>query len=316
MRSMISRQLPIAAPVFAALLAVAQPSAAQSPPDKPLARPADITKDYRFTADRFKGRIPYWTSGLADLKDRPVRYLEIGVFEGRSLFWMLDNILTHPDSEVVAMDTFGWSYYRHYLHNLEVSGAADRVTTIKGYAEEKMMELPRDSFDLIFIDDGHHARSVYMQTGIAWLLLKKGGILIFDDYYFKAEEWPLDNRPEVAINAFLTAFGEDLEIVRTGREVWIRKLGQLPNCYHCSRFFDAWMYDWDQSKLLTVEDQEEIELTDAERELVESIYLERRYPELGMALSEGVVSNPTFKKLQERLGIKLEGYWPKQEPPR
>lgn len=288
-----------------AIVTTVSPAPAQRLTDKPLVRPADVTKDYKYTADRFKGRISYWTSDLAEFKDRPVRYLEIGVFEGRSLFWMIDNILTHPDSELYALDTFGWSYFRLYQHNLEISGAEDRVKTLKGYAEQVMMGLERDSFDLIFIDNGHHARSVYMQTGLAWQLLKEGGILIFDDYRLNDDEWPLDMRPEVAIDAFLTSFGEDLEIMRKGREVWVRKSPALPDCYYCSRFFDGWVYEWLEEKLMTLEDRTEVELSDAERKVVESLYLEREYPEIGMALTGKVLADPAFKSLQKRLGFEV-----------
>ena len=52
-------------------------------------------KNYKFTTDWFTNRIPLWEKILAPLKGKQgIHYLEIGVFEGRSAIWMLENILT------------------------------------------------------------------------------------------------------------------------------------------------------------------------------------------------------------------------------
>ena len=56
-------------------------------------------KNYNFSTDWFSMNIPLWKKLLKEFKGKPgVNYLEIGLFEGRSFFWMLENILTHPTS--------------------------------------------------------------------------------------------------------------------------------------------------------------------------------------------------------------------------
>ena len=48
-----------------------------------------------------------WSRVLAEFKGRPeLTYLEVGVFEGKSVVWMLENILTDPSSKVTAVDIF------------------------------------------------------------------------------------------------------------------------------------------------------------------------------------------------------------------
>jgi hypothetical protein len=46
---------------------------------------------------------------LAKFAGHPINVLEIGVHEGRSTCWMLDNIATHPESKIIAVDPFGYS---------------------------------------------------------------------------------------------------------------------------------------------------------------------------------------------------------------
>ena len=48
-----------------------------------------------------------WESLTQPIRDgRPLRVLEIGSFEGASTTWILDNLLDHPKSTIVAIDTF------------------------------------------------------------------------------------------------------------------------------------------------------------------------------------------------------------------
>ena len=68
--------------------------------------PRLIPGDFQYTRNWFCLRdlatfreyiMPQW-------KDKPIKYLEIGVFEGMSMVWMLHNVLTHPDSRAVGVD--------------------------------------------------------------------------------------------------------------------------------------------------------------------------------------------------------------------
>ena len=64
-------------------------------------------KEYNFTSDWFTPHIPIWEKVLSPLKGKPdIRYLEIGVFEGRSSLWIAENILTHPSSHLTVIDPF------------------------------------------------------------------------------------------------------------------------------------------------------------------------------------------------------------------
>ena len=66
-------------------------------------------KKYEFSTDWFtnQNRIPLWEKMLRPFKGKPdIHYLEVGVYEGRSAIWMLENILTHPSSTLTGIDIF------------------------------------------------------------------------------------------------------------------------------------------------------------------------------------------------------------------
>jgi len=60
-----------------------------------------------------------------------VTYLEVGVFEGRALLWLLENILTHPTARATCIDLFPYNLEQRFRHNLDLSGYASKVTVMK-----------------------------------------------------------------------------------------------------------------------------------------------------------------------------------------
>jgi hypothetical protein len=60
-----------------------------------------------FLYDWFSNNIPLWSKVLRKFKGKPnLLFLEIGCFEGKATLWLLENILTHPTSKIVVVDTF------------------------------------------------------------------------------------------------------------------------------------------------------------------------------------------------------------------
>jgi len=167
-------------------------------------------KNYEFTIDYFTRNIPLWDQFLAKFKNKPdVHYLEIGVFEGGSLFWMLENILTDPGARVTAVDVFDKEIYETFVSNLRLSGATDKVCIRRGYSQIMLRKEPLDAYDIIYIDGSHLPKDVLTDAVLSWWLLKKGGILIFDDYLYKDGA----AAPEAAIDAFLSFFKDELNIL-------------------------------------------------------------------------------------------------------
>ena len=187
----------------------------------------DHQEKYIFTTDWFSGTIPVWEEILRDYKGKPnIHYLEIGVFEGRSFFWMLDNILTHPASTATGIDPLFEDVKKTLLGNLEISGARDRLKIIRGFSQIELKKIPMDSFDIIYIDGDHHSSAVLTDAILSWPLLKKGGILIFDDYNLTCENVNYcspDDKPKDAIDNFVSRHSNYIDIVHVGKQFMIRK---------------------------------------------------------------------------------------------
>jgi len=139
-----------------------------------------------------------WTELLIDqlhLESKKINVLEIGVFEGGSTIWLLENLFENPGSKLVAIDLFeeflpGHDHENIFQENIEKSGKAKQVEIIKGDScyslailnYEMIVKKERELFDFIYIDGCHDARIVSRDANSSWELLKEGGIMIFDDY--------------------------------------------------------------------------------------------------------------------------------------
>jgi predicted O-methyltransferase YrrM len=191
--------------------------------------PADATdyyqrKDYVFTQDWTRRNTALWTQALMEFKGKPnVRYLEIGVFEGRSVLWMLENILTHPTAKATCIDRFPDEFpgiEQRFKDNLKKSGSKEKVQALKGFSSIQLRTLPLASFDIIYVDAGHTAKETILDAALSWDLLKRGGIMIFDDYGWEVER-PEFAKPKIAVDFFVHAF--DPKILFVGYQYIVRK---------------------------------------------------------------------------------------------
>lgn len=176
---------------------------------------------YHFTSDWFSNNIPLWERELAKFRNKPINFLEIGTYEGRSAIWALENILTHRDSKIYCVDTFQEGTYQTYKKNVAKFG--DKVFTLKGQSRD-MLKLPhilQKKFDIIYIDSDAHSSQVLEDAVLAFPLLKPGGLLIFDDYTYSKQR---DNRcPKQGIDAFLNAYAEFVHVVSARWQVIVQK---------------------------------------------------------------------------------------------
>ena len=180
--------------------------------------------EHSFTEDYVFDRLPLWTQYLSELSGKEdIHLLEVGSYEGRSAIWFLEHILTHPSSRITCIDPFFSRMAEiRFDHNLKVSGCSDRVTKIKARSQEALKHLREDNYAVIYIDGSHNASDVRADALLSWSLLKRGGILIFDDYLWNLE-LPVEDRPKKAIDNFLSDFRSHLEILHKGYQVIVRK---------------------------------------------------------------------------------------------
>ncbi|HPM80821.1 MAG TPA: class I SAM-dependent methyltransferase [Candidatus Anammoximicrobium sp.] len=184
---------------------------------------------YDFTVNWFTWNIPVWEKVLAPFKGQPdIQYLEIGVYEGRSAIWMLENILTHPTARLTGIDIFDGPYEARFRANVKRSGFEDQVRAVKASSQRAVGNLPLESFDIVYIDGSHAKDDVLEDAILCWRVLKPNGILIFDDYRWACcfESGTCDkpgDSPRPAIDAFAQCFANRSEVVHNSYQLILKK---------------------------------------------------------------------------------------------
>lgn len=261
---------------------------------------------YRFTAHWFLGQLDMWREHVLPRKGQAgLQYLEIGVFEGRSLLWMVENVLTAPDSHATAIDIFMDEYEATFDANLAASGAVDRITKIKGPSGVELRKLPPASMDIIYIDGSHTAADVLADAVLSWTILKPGGLLIFDDYAWNGRDdtpLPLELLPRVAIDVFVTAHRGELKLVHRGYQIIVEKRDNPCTVKdYCTPVGD-YTYHWRDYELRN-RDGTRVEISEAERKLLENVLRSRPVGATELEVRKDLVATPEFAALRDRLGL-------------
>lgn len=194
-----------------------------------------------FTEDWFTNNIPLWKKQLGRLRGKPLSFLEVGTFEGRSALWMLENVLTHPDSLLYIVDD--WSDagdrnsdpYATFLRN--IAQHRKKVKILRGCSREMLRGIRRERFDFAYIDASKHSRNVLEEAVLIFPLLKPNALLIFDDYTHNKEH--SHDCPRHGVDAFLNVYANHIRVLHLGWQAVIRKRARpLPDrpCY--SEYFE------------------------------------------------------------------------------
>lgn len=192
-----------------------------------------MTKELVFHADWFSKHIPEWEKYLFHLKGEPnIKGLEIGCWEGQSTCWLLQNIFTDSSSRVVVIDPFLGNpenrvegYEKEvpqiFESNIEKLGATGRVSLFRMKSKDGLrhMHLHDDSLNFAYVDGSHVTTHVLMDLVLLWPLLKRGGILIIDDYPYGDPF--MDAVPGIAVDAFQNIFRKEIiELHRGWQMIW------------------------------------------------------------------------------------------------
>jgi predicted O-methyltransferase YrrM len=154
-----------------------------------------------------------------------------------SAVWMLQNILTHEDSNITCIDPFTGNeehsnqeklnLYERFKRNVIDNFPESKVTVMREYSDAALTQLGLSgkSYDIIYIDGDHIAPQVYRDAVLAWPLLKSDGtgIMIFDDYLWNTFPEPI-KCPKMGIDAFLNLYEGEYEILHKDYQVFLRKL--------------------------------------------------------------------------------------------
>ena len=201
-----------------------------------------------------------WERLTWHLRDKKLQVLEIGCFEGASTTWILDNLMSHPDSTLTSIDTFeggmehqdGNNAHKYDVASLEnrfranVSKCeqASKLKVMKTRSDDALVELRGRGarFDFVYIDASHVALDVLHDAVMSWRMLNVHGTMVFDDYTWKGFEQDCYN-PRIAIQAFLYCAAPELESKRMESQMWVTK---VPNRIAPTPNPDPELYYWDE----------------------------------------------------------------------
>jgi predicted O-methyltransferase YrrM len=268
-----------------------------------------------FTSDWFtQSRDSAWLDALAPYRGRAVvRYLEVGAYEGRSLLWMLEEILTHPSAKAFVVDAMIPPFSQRLKANLLHSSHGKKVTLFQGMSERVLREFPEAYFDIIYLDGAHDVRTVMIDAVNSWYALKPGGLLIFDDYLLEENRFPPDLFPKLAVDTFIAGLNCELEILYKGYQVIVRKLQVPLYRAHSETRFGDYLYDWYASELSHLDvkrrrfrstfEKKKIELSQEERSLLETCLAKSVNGGRGLTIPAELHGSAVLNALVARLDI-------------
>jgi len=168
---------------------------------------------------------------LDEFQNRPIRYLEIGAFFGANLLSVANTYGKHAESKLYCVDP--WEYdecvtycgkdetiYSTFLENVENSGSKERIVINRGYSNIEVPTFEDEFFDMIYIDGNHEPEYVLEDAVLCFRKLKRGGIMIFDDY-----GWGGPDLTQRGIDAFLNGYYKKIQnLGMQSSQVFVRKL--------------------------------------------------------------------------------------------
>jgi len=165
---------------------------------------------------------------------KTLQCLEIGSWQGLSAYFLLGEL---PNAELTCVDTwegadehkFAFAAGEPLPSNVEtifdsnLSAFGSRLRKYKGtsfsYFENTFAP---NTFDFIYVDGSHHSDDVIVDAIKGFEMLKVGGVMIFDDYFWRFYKRKIDN-PAGALNAFLRMKKHQLQIIGFDYQLVVKK---------------------------------------------------------------------------------------------
>lgn len=187
----------------------------------------------------FDPHIRYWEQlaewAAEQRKDHGgLRWLEVGCFEGRSAAWLMKNLFAPNDASLTLVDPWGpgpeWQpIYERAINNINIPGlvmpTVMRMSSLSFWEISPSSGLVPDYFDFVYVDGCHKSAFVVEDVRNAWRRLRRGGVILADDFY--NPHTPGEERSEVekGLREVHRTFGWAWPPARWGIDVLYQKVG-------------------------------------------------------------------------------------------
>jgi predicted O-methyltransferase YrrM len=192
-----------------------------------------------FSTDWFSYAIPNFTAIKQNLRTVNSS-LEIGVFQGRSTCWQLENMLSdvgtitcidpfiESDDTALSLGVLPEQSERERLFRTNISEVKKPNQTVevmvsRSYPALAQLIVDKRQFDFIYVDGNHCAYSALTDACMCYGLLRSGGVMLFDDYLWDHEPDHLD-RPKMSIDSFVNMFGKQVRLAFSNYQLAVIKL--------------------------------------------------------------------------------------------
>ncbi|KAK2036067.1 SAM-dependent methyltransferase [Colletotrichum somersetense] len=200
---------------------------------------------FNFQHRWFERTLDHWEERTRSLRGKKLRILEVGSFEGGSATWILDNLMSHPESTFITVDTFEGSMEfendtykdlaaydipsleRRFRSNVAKCQHVDKLTIMKQSSLDALVALSHQGarFDFIYIDGSHVAFDVLHDAVVSWKMLEVGGTIVFDDYTLDRYNEESFN-PAIAVDALIRCAAPEAQSSQGGSQMWVKKVAQ------------------------------------------------------------------------------------------
>ena len=169
-------------------------------------------------------------------REKQFKYLEIGTFEGASLYYLLNNCPNCQAFVIDPFDNFNGTINQLQTFKDNLKEHLHKITIIKGYSKNYLPTFEENTFDCIYVDGDHTSYGVLIDAFLSFPLLKSGGYMIFDDYMWihndGSHQIPDENdprlqdklNPHTGINIFLSFYKENVQIFAKNWQLIIKKI--------------------------------------------------------------------------------------------
>ena len=163
--------------------------------------------------------------------DNPLRMVEVGCFEGRSTVWFADYLAHHPNSVLHCIDTWmggeeiersnlGFDMsevMRTFSSNVSQHPQCDKIRIHVESSERGLAGLMGYNayMDFIYLDGSHTKRDTLVDLVLALVLIRKGGVIVVDDYLNGMNTSDLKLRPKQAVDFVVETFDNQVEFFVT-----------------------------------------------------------------------------------------------------
>lgn len=204
--------------------------------------------NYQFTNNWFTPHKIVWGELLA--KFNPTKILEVGSYEGASSCFLVEKLACEKEIELHCIDSWRGGIEHQsggmaeadmsvvelrFKHNIKLAKqSVTHSVNLQVHKENSDVALSNllarghiNTFDLVYIDGSHQAPDVLCDAVLGFRLLRSGGLMILDDYFWQEnlpEGVDLLRCPKPAIDSFTNLYCRKLNILgASAHQLFVQK---------------------------------------------------------------------------------------------